>query len=86
MCNSDDKILSTDSLISDFTKVLKIPVFRKSRNIEPAIVKKQAERGVLFCFIFYMLLIQSLKKKSIKKNIGEKIDLEPPSPLKLLGI
>ena len=47
MFNFDEKILSTDCVISDFTKVPKTPVFGKSLNIEHAIVKKRARRGVL---------------------------------------
>ena len=52
MCNFDDKILSTDCVISDFTKVPKTPVFGKSLNIEPAIAKKLAQRGVPFLHFF----------------------------------
>ena len=47
MFNFDEKILSIDCVISDFTKVPKTPVFGKSLNIEHANVKKQARRGVL---------------------------------------
>ena len=48
MWNFDDKIVSTDYVITDFTKVPKTPVFGETLNIEPAIVKKRARRGVLF--------------------------------------
>ena len=64
MCNSDDKILSTDCVISDSTKVPKMPVFGKHLKIENAIVKKLAWRGVLFLH-FLHAFDAIFEKKSI---------------------
>ena len=81
--NLYEQILSTDCVISVFTNVPKTPVFGKSLNIEPAIVKKRARQGVLFFCIFYMLMMPSLKKNRFKKkiNIGKKVVQNPRTPL-----
>ena len=83
MCNSDDKILSTDCVISDFTKVPKIPVFGKSLNIEHAIVKKRAWRGVLFLHFLHAFDAIFEKKIDLKKKstLGKKSIQNPRSPL-----
>ena len=64
MFNFDEKILSTDCVISDFTKVPKTPIFEKLLNIEHAIVKKRARRGVLFLH-FLHAFDAIFEKKSI---------------------
>ena len=64
MFNLYEKILSTDCVISDFTKVPKTPVFGKSLNIEHTIVKKRARRGVPFLH-FLHAYDAIVEKKSI---------------------
>ena len=79
MFKFDEKILSTDCVISDFTKVPKTPVFGKSLNIEHAIVKKTSTARGTFFWNFYMLMMPSLKKNRFEKkiNIGKKVVQNP---------
>ena len=68
MCNFDDKIVSTDYVISDFTKVPKTPVFGKSLNIEPAIVKKTSTARGTFLAFFHAYNAIFEKKIDLKKK------------------
>ena len=82
MFNFDEKILSIDYVISDFTKVPKTPVFGKSLDIERAILKKTST--AMGTFLHFLRAYDTIFEKKIdqKYQHREKSCSEPLNHLK----